>query len=72
MIFVACLLLPVMAVLLYTLGRIEDWLARTAQPPRHARRRHLYLIPGGRQELGTRRKTWAGGGRRQGRHGRAA
>lgn len=69
---VACLLLPVMAVLLYILVRIEDWLARTVQPPRHARRRHLYLIPGGGQILGTRRKTLAGGGRRQGRHGRAA
>lgn len=49
MIWTACLLLPVMAALLYTTSRIEEWLTRTAQPPRHARRRHLRLIPGGRQ-----------------------
>ncbi|CAL9662125.1 hypothetical protein [Streptomyces sp. Tu 3180] len=55
MILVACRLSPVMAVLLYTMSRIEEWLARTAQPPRHARRRHPHLIPGGRQEAGSRR-----------------
>ena len=55
MLLIACLLLPVMAVLLYTASRIEEWLARTVQPPRHARRRHLHLIPGGRQQAGTRR-----------------
>lgn len=48
-IWTACLLLPVMAVLLYTTSRIEEWLTRTTQPPRHARRRHLRLVPGGRQ-----------------------
>jgi hypothetical protein len=42
----ACLLLPFMAALLYTTSLIEEWLIRTAQPPRHAR--HLHLIPGGR------------------------
>ncbi|MFF8035224.1 MULTISPECIES: hypothetical protein [unclassified Streptomyces] len=54
MILTACLLLPVMAALLYTTSRIEEWLSRTAQPPRHARHRHLHLIPGGRQGHGTR------------------
>ncbi|MER7488794.1 hypothetical protein ABTY20_23380 [Streptomyces sp. NPDC126497] len=49
MILTACLLLPAMAVLLYTTSRVEEWLNRTAQPPRHARRRHLRLIPGGGQ-----------------------
>ncbi|WP_371100616.1 hypothetical protein [Streptomyces sp. PU_AKi4] len=57
MLLIACLLLPVMAVLLYTTSRIEEWLTRTVQPPRHARRRHLHLIPGGRQQAGTRRRT---------------
>jgi hypothetical protein len=56
-ILVACLLLPVLAALLYTMSRIEEWLARTAQPPRHARRRHLYLIPGGKQDASTRRRS---------------
>ncbi|MFF5157930.1 hypothetical protein ACFY3N_17040 [Streptomyces sp. NPDC000348] len=55
MILTACLLLPVMAALLYTTSRIEEWLTRTAQPPRHARRRHLRPIPGGRQAAGTLR-----------------
>ncbi|MFI8194113.1 hypothetical protein ACIF8T_36140 [Streptomyces sp. NPDC085946] len=55
MVLIACLLLPAMAVLLYSMSRIEEWLARTAQPPRHARRRRLYLISGGRQHAGTRR-----------------
>ncbi|MEU7469915.1 hypothetical protein AB0A94_15470 [Streptomyces sp. NPDC044984] len=55
MILIACLLLPIMAALLYTMSRIEEWLVRTARPPRHARRRHLHLIPGGRQGHGARR-----------------
>ncbi|MFF8035185.1 hypothetical protein [Streptomyces sp. NPDC016626] len=49
MVLAACLLLLVMTALLYTTSRIEEWLTRTAQPPRHARRRHLRLIPGGRR-----------------------
>ncbi|CAL9662653.1 hypothetical protein [Streptomyces sp. Tu 3180] len=52
MVLIAYLLLPAMAALLYGMSRIEEWLARTAQPPRHARRRHL--IPGGRQQAGSR------------------
>ncbi|CAL9339317.1 hypothetical protein [Streptomyces griseomycini] len=62
MILVAGLLLPGMAVLLCTMSRIEEWLARTAQPPRHTRRRHLHLIPGGRQEVSTRRTNGGTGG----------
>jgi hypothetical protein len=54
-ILTACLLLPVVAALLYTTSRIEEWLTRTAQPPRHARHRHLRLIPGGRQAVSARR-----------------
>ncbi|MFF9757722.1 hypothetical protein ACF1FC_34055 [Streptomyces sp. NPDC014344] len=57
MIWTACLLLPVMTVLLYTTSRIEEWLARTTQPPRHARRRHLRLISGGRQAASTLRTS---------------
>ncbi|CAM5287633.1 hypothetical protein [Streptomyces pilosus] len=55
MILTACLLLPVMAALLYLTSRIEEWLTRTVRPPRHARRRHLRLIPGGRRAASTRR-----------------
>ncbi|ROP48032.1 hypothetical protein [Streptomyces sp. PanSC9] len=50
MVIVACLLLPMAAVLLYAMDRLEDWLNRTPQPPRHARHGHLRLIDGGRQE----------------------
>ncbi|MFD4539656.1 hypothetical protein [Streptomyces bauhiniae] len=49
MAIVAILLLPVVTVLLYGMDRTEDWLARGPKPPRHARGRHLRLIPGGRQ-----------------------
>ncbi|WP_431986856.1 hypothetical protein [Streptomyces griseoflavus] len=55
MLLIACLLLPGIAVLLYLTSRIEEWLARTTEPPRHARRRHLHLIPGGRQQASTHR-----------------
>ncbi|MGW2492111.1 hypothetical protein ACWCV9_33515 [Streptomyces sp. NPDC001606] len=48
-VIVACLLLPVVAVLLYGMDRVEDWLSRTPRPPRHSRTRHLRLIEGGRQ-----------------------
>ncbi|MFC9930046.1 hypothetical protein [Streptomyces sp. NPDC127190] len=56
-VIVACLLLPVVAVLLYGMDRVEDWLSRTPRPPRHARTRHLRLIEGGRQGSLTRPQT---------------
>jgi len=56
-VIVACLLLPVLALLLYGTDRIEDWLTRTPQPSRHARPRHLRLIQGGSQQLLTRPRT---------------
>lgn len=43
---VAVLLLPVLGLMLYGLDRVEDWLARRPQEPRHAAGRHLRLIPG--------------------------
>lgn len=48
MIITACLLLPLMGVLLYGMDRFEDWL-RGDSPDRrrHARPRHLRLIHGG-------------------------
>ncbi|MFH8805416.1 hypothetical protein ACH4F6_38740 [Streptomyces sp. NPDC017936] len=55
MFLVACLLLPAMAALLYSMSRIEEWLTRTARPPRHARHRHLHLIPGGKRDAGMHR-----------------
>ncbi|MFF4213718.1 hypothetical protein ACFYZE_31110 [Streptomyces sp. NPDC001796] len=51
MVIVSYLLLPLVAVLLYGMNRLEDWLTRTPQPPRHAHPRHLRLIQGGRQGL---------------------
>ncbi|GGW57432.1 hypothetical protein GCM10010503_38470 [Streptomyces lucensis JCM 4490] len=54
MVIVACALLPIVAVLLYGMDRVEDWLTRTPRPPRHARTRHLRLIDGGRQDSLTR------------------
>ncbi|POX42338.1 hypothetical protein [Streptomyces sp. Ru72] len=49
MVIVSSLLLPLVAVLLYGMNRVEDWLTRTPQPPRHAHPRHLHLIQGGKQ-----------------------
>ncbi|MFE4824763.1 hypothetical protein ACFRFU_52235 [Streptomyces sp. NPDC056704] len=49
MVIVACLLLPMVALVLYGMDRVEDWLTRTSQPSHRARRRHLRLIQGGRQ-----------------------
>ncbi|MVO88278.1 hypothetical protein GPA10_26830 [Streptomyces sp. p1417] len=51
MIVVACLLLPLVGLLLYGMDRIEDRLMGGSSPeataPRHARRRHLRLVRGG-------------------------
>ncbi|WP_181796571.1 hypothetical protein [Streptomyces sp. WELS2] len=57
MAIVACLLLPVVGLLLYGMDRVEDWLTRAPRPPRragarHAAARHLRLIRGGGQEAG--------------------
>ncbi|MFH8797295.1 hypothetical protein [Streptomyces sp. NPDC017941] len=53
MIVVACLLLPLVGLLLYGMDRIEERLLRGASPeadaPRHARRRHLRLVRGSRR-----------------------
>ncbi|MFD0394120.1 hypothetical protein ACFQ3Z_24530 [Streptomyces nogalater] len=35
MAIVACLLLPVVGLLLYGMDRVEDWLTRSPRPPRH-------------------------------------
>ncbi|RSS04945.1 hypothetical protein EF913_09375, partial [Streptomyces sp. WAC04189] len=48
MVIVAVLLLPVLGLLLFTMTYLEDRLLGDPEPPRHARRRHLRLIPGGR------------------------
>ncbi|MDL5199252.1 hypothetical protein [Streptomyces sp. ALI-76-A] len=57
MVIVACLLLPSVGVMLYGMILVEDWLARTSQPPRHARARHLRLIQGGGQGSGAHART---------------
>ncbi|MFE5220465.1 MULTISPECIES: hypothetical protein [unclassified Streptomyces] len=54
MVIVACLMLPMAALALYGMDRLEDWLTRTPQAPRHARRRHLRLVQGGKHESLTR------------------
>ncbi|MEU6093075.1 hypothetical protein ABZ865_41265 [Streptomyces sp. NPDC047085] len=41
---VAVLLLPVLALLLYGMDRIEDWLSGRPGVARHARGRHLRLV----------------------------
>ncbi|MFE5754649.1 hypothetical protein ACFQ7M_36020 [Streptomyces massasporeus] len=51
MLLIAVLLLPALSLLLVALSRIEDRLLNDADPvhhARHARPRHLRLIPGGR------------------------
>ncbi|AKZ59739.1 conserved exported protein of unknown function [Streptomyces ambofaciens ATCC 23877] len=49
MVVVAVLLLPGMGLLLFTMTCLEDRLFGDPDPTaRHARRRHLRLIPGGR------------------------
>ncbi|GAA0594569.1 hypothetical protein [Streptomyces crystallinus] len=57
MFIVACLLLPTVAALLYGMDRVEEWLTRAPQPARHARTRHLRLIPGGKEDPATRTRT---------------
>ncbi|GAA2730872.1 hypothetical protein [Streptomyces nogalater] len=57
MAIVACLLLPVVGLLLYGMDRVEDWLTRSPRPPRHGAPRHLRLIRGGGQSAGTRSRT---------------
>ncbi|MDN3262272.1 hypothetical protein QWJ26_21180 [Streptomyces sp. CSDS2] len=62
MAIVACLLLPVVGLLLYGMDRVEDWLTRPPQPPRrlparHGAARHLRLIRGGGQAAGTQAHT---------------
>jgi hypothetical protein len=64
---VALLLLPVLGLMLYGLDRVEDWMAREPQEPRHASGRHLRLIPGtDRLPVGRRPDA------RRGRHRHAA
>ncbi|MGW5784564.1 hypothetical protein [Streptomyces sp. BK208] len=48
MVVVAVLLLPGLGLLLFTMTYLEDRLLRDPGPPRHARRGHLRLLPGGR------------------------
>ncbi|KOU03582.1 MULTISPECIES: hypothetical protein [Streptomyces] len=48
MVTVAVLLLPGLGLLLFSMTYLEDRLFGDPGPPRHARRRHLRLIPGGR------------------------
>ncbi|MFA3878343.1 hypothetical protein ABS735_32615 [Streptomyces sp. MMCC 100] len=47
MVIVAVLLLPGLGLLLFTMTYLEDRLFGDPGPPRHARRRHLRLLPGG-------------------------
>jgi hypothetical protein len=50
---VAVLVLPGLGLLLFTMTCLEDRLFGERTPARHARRRHLRLIPGGRAERGS-------------------
>ncbi|PPS85946.1 hypothetical protein [Streptomyces sp. MH60] len=47
MVVVAVLLLPGLGLLLFAMTCLEDRLFGDPAPPRHARRRHLRLLPGG-------------------------
>ncbi|AIJ17632.1 hypothetical protein ACN6LC_002057 [Streptomyces violaceoruber] len=58
MVTVAVLLLPALGLLLFTMTYLEDRLFGDPDPPRHARRRHLRLLPGGGS--GADRRTGAG------------
>ncbi|MFE0809254.1 hypothetical protein ACFW4M_34750 [Streptomyces sp. NPDC058794] len=72
MVTVAVLLLPGLGLLLFTMTYLEDRLFGDPEPPRHARRRHLRLLPGGRDEAAeassARRREEAAEGRTPGRH----
>ncbi|GGT33783.1 hypothetical protein [Streptomyces chromofuscus] len=48
MLTLAVLLLPGLSLLLVVMSRIEDTLQREPHPARHARPRHLRLLPGGK------------------------
>ncbi|MDT0612527.1 hypothetical protein [Streptomyces lancefieldiae] len=50
MVTVAVLLLPGLGLLLFAMTYLEDRLFGDGGPARHARRRHLRLLPGGRAE----------------------
>ncbi|CAL9333985.1 hypothetical protein [Streptomyces sp. NPDC095602] len=72
MIITACLLLPLMGVLLYGMDRFEDWLGGgTPDRRRHARPRHLRLIHGGARSAPASPGTGTGTGTGQ-KHRRAA
>lgn len=47
MVTVAVLTLPGLGLLLFAMTCLEDRLFGDPAPPRHARRRHLRLLPGG-------------------------
>ncbi|WP_217249106.1 hypothetical protein [Streptomyces sp. AC602_WCS936] len=69
MVTVAVLLLPGLGLLLFTMTYLEDRLFGDPEPPRHARRRHLRLLPGGRDEASeARRPEEAREDRPPGRH----
>ncbi|MBZ6199370.1 hypothetical protein KVH17_06515 [Streptomyces olivaceus] len=52
MITVAVLILPGLGLLLFSMTCLEDRLFADPGPPRHARRGHLRLLPGGRTHGG--------------------
>ena len=52
MITVAVLILPGLGLLLFSMTCLEDRLFADPGPPRHARRGHLWLLPGGRAHGG--------------------
>ncbi|MGV9984017.1 hypothetical protein [Streptomyces olivaceus] len=52
MITVAVLILPGLGLLLFSMTCLEDRLFADPGPPRHARRGHLRLLPGGRAHGG--------------------
>ncbi|MFE1585541.1 hypothetical protein [Streptomyces sp. NPDC059402] len=54
MVTVAVLLLPVLGLLLFGMTCLEDRLFGDPAPRRHARHRHLRLIPGGRSHRSLR------------------
>ncbi|MDG9689182.1 hypothetical protein ACH4NS_16100 [Streptomyces mutabilis] len=69
MVTVAVLLLPGLGLLLFTMTYLEDRLFGDPEPPRHARRRHLRLIRGGRDTASpARRPKPAEKDRSPGRH----
>ncbi|WP_395574731.1 hypothetical protein [Streptomyces sp. BK79] len=57
MVTVAVLVLPGMGLLLFTMTCLEDRLFGERTRARHARRRHLRLVPGGRTERASPRRA---------------